>query len=56
MKSIIEQQKGEELLQTLVTKAWESVTFKEQLINNPKATIESVTDKKYSTSISLDHF
>jgi hypothetical protein len=46
MEYTIEQQKkGAELLQTLVQKAWESTTFKEQLINNPVAAIEQVTGK-----------
>ncbi len=39
-----EQQKlGAEIINTLAQKAWESSTFKEQLINNPVSTIESFT-------------
>ncbi|TWI03217.1 putative ribosomally synthesized peptide [Flavobacterium tiangeerense] len=44
MKYTIEQQKqGTELMKTLIEKAWESATFKDQLIKNPVATIESVS-------------
>lgn len=44
MRITIEQQvKGAELLKTLAQKAWESSAFKEQLINNPVATIGQVT-------------
>lgn len=43
----IEQQKqGTELMKTLIEKAWESATFKDQLVNNPVATIESATGNK----------
>ncbi len=38
-------EKGAELMKTLAQKAWESSTFKEQLIKNPVATIEQVTGK-----------
>ena len=41
-----QQQKGQELYQELVQKAWKSATFKEQLISNPEATIEEVTGVK----------
>lgn len=44
--TIQDQEKGAELMQTLVQKAWESATFKEQLIKNPVATIEQVTGKE----------
>ncbi len=37
--------KGQEIYQELVTKAWESATFKEQLINNPESTIAEVLGK-----------
>lgn len=33
---------GKELLETLVTRAQESVSFKEQLVSNPKGTIEEI--------------
>ncbi|WBX76791.1 hypothetical protein PG911_00600 [Tenacibaculum ovolyticum] len=43
MKITIEQQeKGQKLHQELVQKAWESITFKEQLVSNPEATIAEV--------------
>lgn len=41
-----QQKQGTELMKTLVEKAWESATFKEQLVKNPAATIESVTGNK----------
>lgn len=40
------QNKGQELYQQLVQKAWDSANFKEQLINNPAAAIEEVTGRK----------
>ncbi|QVY64641.1 hypothetical protein [Polaribacter sp. Q13] len=44
MKITLEQQeKGKKLHQELVQKAWESATFKEQLINNPEIAISEVT-------------
>ena len=51
MKITQEQQKqGQELVQTLVEKAWKNATFKEQLISNPEATIEKVTGIKANFS------
>lgn len=41
-----QQKQGAELMRTLVEKAWESATFKDQLVKDPVATIESVTGKK----------
>ncbi|KAB7725718.1 class IIb bacteriocin, lactobin A/cerein 7B family [Rudanella paleaurantiibacter] len=38
-----QQKQAETLVRTLAQKAWESSTFKEQLIRNPVSTIESVT-------------
>lgn len=38
-----QQKQGAELVQNLAQKAWESSTFKEQLVSNPVSTIESVT-------------
>lgn len=38
-----QQKQGAEFIKTLAQKAWESSTFKEQLINNPVSTIESFT-------------
>jgi hypothetical protein len=46
MITIEQQKRGEELIMTLAQKAWESSTFKEQLISNPVSTIESVTGQK----------
>ena len=44
-----EQQKlGAEIINTLAQKAWESSTFKEQLINNPVSTIESVIGRNFT--------
>ena len=48
MTYLEQQEKGAELLRTLTMKAWESASFKEQLINNPVATIEQVTGKSLS--------
>ena len=42
------QEKGAELLKTLVEKAWESATFKDQLVKNPLATIQEFTNKNFS--------
>lgn len=38
-----QQMQGAELIRTLAQKAWESSTFKEQLINSPISTIEAIT-------------
>lgn len=46
--TIEQQEKGAALLNTLAQKAWENAAFKEQLINNPVATIEQVTGKSLS--------
>lgn len=43
-----QQKQGEELIKTLAQKAWENSTFKEQLVSNPIATIESITGQKMS--------
>lgn len=44
MKITLEQQeKGKELHEMLVQKAWKSATFKEQLIKNPEGVIAEVT-------------
>jgi hypothetical protein len=42
------QEKGAELMRTLVEKAWESATFKDQLVNNPIATIQEFTNKSFA--------
>ncbi len=43
-----QQKKGQELLQTLITKAWEDANFKERLIANPKEEIERIIGKSLS--------
>jgi len=43
-----EQQKGQELYQELVQKAWEDTNFKERLIEDPNAVIAEITGKKAS--------
>jgi hypothetical protein len=56
MKITLEQQeKGKQLHQELVQKAWESATFKEQLINNPEDAIAEVTGvtSKLSNDMSI---
>tara|TARA_B110000240_G_C13046209_1_gene261350 strand:+ start:95 stop:451 length:357 start_codon:yes stop_codon:yes gene_type:complete len=51
MKITLEQQeRGKQLHQELVQKAWESAAFKEQLINNPEATIAEITGVKSKTT------
>lgn len=54
MKRTLEQQeKGKELHQMLVQKAWESATFKEKLINNPYKTISEITGSNISNDVKL---
>ncbi|GAA4414950.1 hypothetical protein GCM10023187_45020 [Nibrella viscosa] len=48
-----QQKEGAELLKTLAHKAWESSTFKEQLIKNPITTIESVTGQKVQSGVNI---
>lgn len=48
-----QQKQGAELMNTLAQKAWESSTFKEQLIANPVSTIELVTGKKMQPNINF---
>lgn len=48
-----QQKQGAELLKTLAQKAWESSAFKEQLIENPIATIESITGEKMQPDINV---
>jgi hypothetical protein len=43
-----QQKQGTDLIETLALKAWESSNFKEQLIHNPVATIESVIGKNFT--------
>jgi hypothetical protein len=44
MITLEQQKQGEELLQTLVQKAWESTEFKEQLIENPLKVISGFSN------------
>jgi|TARA_B110000037_G_C17110456_1_gene501655 hypothetical protein len=37
---------GEKLMKVLAAKAWDSTNFKEQLINNPQATLEKIVGAK----------
>lgn len=48
MITLEQQEKGAELFKVLAQKAWESASFKEQLIKNPVAAIEQVTGKDLS--------
>ena len=48
-----QQIQASELIKTLAQQAWESSTFKEQLISNPVSTIESVTGQKMSSSTKI---
>jgi hypothetical protein len=41
MITLEQQKQGAELMQTLVQKAWESASFKEELIKNPETTIKN---------------
>lgn len=43
-----QQEKGAELIQTLVEKAWENAAFKDQLVKSPEATIQEFTNKNFS--------
>ncbi len=38
-------EKGQELMQALVTKAWENAEFKDQLMTDPTTAIENLTGK-----------
>ena len=46
MKLTDKQKKSQELLQTIITKAWEDKTFKEELIANPLEAIEKATGER----------
>lgn len=48
-----QQKQGAELMRTLVEKAWESATFKDQLVKNPVETIESVTGNKLNQEVNF---
>lgn len=42
------QEQGKELVEKLITKAWESASFKSELVSNPKAAIEALTNSEMS--------
>lgn len=44
--STLEQQKGEDLIRTLIVKAWENPEFKKQLIDNPTEAISKIVGKE----------
>lgn len=48
-----QQKQGAELIKTLVEKAWESATFKDQLVKNPMVTIESVIGSKVNQQVNF---
>jgi hypothetical protein len=48
-----QQIKGQELMNSLVEKALENATFKEQLIKNPSEAIEFLTGKKFENKINI---
>lgn len=45
-----QEERGTELVKTLIEKAWESASFKEELMRNPEATIAEVTGKQPSNT------
>lgn len=47
MNTSEQQKQGMELMNTLVQKAWESATFKDQLVNNPEAAISEVVGREF---------
>jgi hypothetical protein len=46
MELTSEQKKSQELLQTIITKAWEDETFKQELITNPIDAIKNATGEQ----------
>jgi hypothetical protein len=48
-----QQKQGAEFISILVQKSWESSTFKEQFIKNPRNTIESVTGQKIDSNVNI---
>ena len=46
MKLTDKQKKSQKLLQTIITKAWEDETFKQELIANPIDAIEKTTGER----------
>ncbi|WP_299618540.1 hypothetical protein [uncultured Tenacibaculum sp.] len=55
MKLTLEQQqKGQDLYNELVQKAWENATFKEELIKNPEATISEVLGQEFKGNVVVE--
>ena len=50
----VQQKKIKEMYQELVQKAWESATFKEQLINNPKETISEFSEVRFNEKANIE--
>nr|WP_294924935.1 hypothetical protein [uncultured Flavobacterium sp.] len=48
MITIEQQQKGAELMKSLIEKAWENATFKDQFVENPVAAIKEFTNKEFT--------
>ena len=48
-----QQKQGAELMNTLVQKAWEDASFKEQLIKNPISTLETITGQKIQNNLNV---
>lgn len=48
MITLEQQQKGQELMRTLVEKALENANFKEQLIKTPELAIQEITGKSFT--------
>ncbi len=46
MKSTEQKQKSQELLQTVITKAWADDSFKQELVKNPIDAIEKATGER----------
>ena len=46
MELTSKQKKSQELLQTIITKAWEDKSFKQELITNPVEAIEKITGER----------
>ncbi|MBL4605360.1 MAG: hypothetical protein JKY02_06815, partial [Flavobacteriaceae bacterium] len=51
MKPTLQQQKGQEFLVTIYTKAWVDKNFKQELIKNPVKTLNKFTGKKVNFPI-----
>lgn len=47
MEKVTKDQKGQEFISKVITEAWENETFKKDLINNPKATLEQFLGQSF---------